>query len=107
MGSLYNTLPDHYREIDEHEFARAFFGYVKKEAESRQFCYPAEEVAKIPVGLRHATLFEFWYQGWEGMGVAMAHDFWNKKIHYYKFGAEERWKKNEAKFAAQFAGDNS
>lgn len=102
MASLYNTTPDHILEVNEHEFGRKFFHYVFKKRELRQ---PTDRV--LPPELGNLYLFEIDYNDWEGLGVAMAHDFWGKKVHYFIYGDPERWKINEGKFAAQFAGDNS
>jgi len=110
MGT-YNNFPPFWERISSEEFGQLFFCYIFKPSEYRQMIY-------TPDGLRAnkmlaAKLFEVSYSSWEGLGVAMTHEWVRTKkgtrwvIRFYKYGDPELWKINEQKFADQFRGDNS
>jgi hypothetical protein len=105
MANDYNKEPEGWKEISEDDFKRLFFHYIYKKPEFRQIFYNQEKSSMG--GVYDAKLFEVEYDGWENMGVAIIDDFKAKKMKFYKFGTEERWKKNEGRFSSQFAGDNS
>lgn len=112
MGHLDNTLPPFWRRINDEEFSRGFFQYILKEYKFRQFYYDQEGNR-----LKHmveAKLFDVAYNGWEGLGYAITHE-WVKvkgkgekvKILFYKYGDPEVWQRNIDDFNVQFRGDNS
>jgi hypothetical protein len=71
----YNDFPPNWHEITEAEFAQShFFIYSPDYVEFRQMFRKHDTV----VG---ATLY-FMY---DGVGYGIVHDYWGRKIHYYKF----------------------
>ena len=75
MAHVYNEQPDFWREITGEKFALKFFQYIFKEPESRQMFYNTKD-EKLKESLTRVKLFEIAYEGWEGLGVAIA---WTKK----------------------------
>ena len=76
----YNDAPPNFKEISEAEFSQSkFFVYSPEYVEYRQIdpkqISPKE---KYFLGVR---LFYFF----DGTGLGMAHDYWAKKVRYFKF----------------------
>jgi len=99
MNGGFNDQPEYWREINESFFGNTFMGYIFKPYVFRQITktYSGDKIPMLPV-----KIWEVRYKGWENMGLAMSYDFNKGKISYYVFGSEERWKKNQEEFAAQF-----
>lgn len=107
----FNFFPAFWRRIDDEEFSRAFFQFIFKPDEYRQMMYREENGDRLQ--MVEGKLYEFAYKGWEGLGVAITHEYVKTKkgmkwmIRFYKFGDPEIWKIKTQEFAAQFRGDNS
>lgn len=103
-GSHYNNAPVGFVGIKQEEFARIFFMYILKAQISKFVCrdHNGDDLSESFSSIR---FWEIDYPGWEGMGIAMAYK--KDKMRYFRFGEDDRWIKNENKFATQFARDNS
>jgi hypothetical protein len=93
-----NAFPEGWREIPVGEFARSnFFTYSPTFVEYRQM-YPTDDDGIIQHQTKMTAAKLFHYN--DGTGIAMSSDFWGKKIYYYKFGCDHKYKEmgmNEAK----------
>jgi len=82
-----HTLPPNFEEITEAEFSQSkFFVYTPNFCEYRQIT-KKEDYERFTWGESKRSysfslrLFYFY----DGTGVAMAHDYWAKKVRYFKF----------------------
>lgn len=81
----YNDFPPNWKPMTEDEFSQSgFFTYVPSLVEHRQMF----DRAKPHVPALSANLFYFS----DGTGFAIANDFWNKCVLYFKFAkCEHKW----------------
>lgn len=108
VTTSYNERPPFWREITDYEFGSIFFCYITKEKEFRQLFWDGNRRLTVEEGAGNNTfLFEISYKSWEGLGVAMQMDNRANKIRFFQYGDPEKWRIESARFAAQFAGDNS
>lgn len=88
-GTTYNDYPLGWKEITEKEFAQSkFWVYRSTMVESRQMYHKTPEGHNDVVkGFTGAVLY--WFH--DKTGVAMSHDYWGGKIHYYVFGCDHKY----------------
>lgn len=83
----YNAAPLGLREITEAEFAQSdYWIYSPVKEEFRQIMRYPEGVEPIK-GLQGIRMY--WMH--DGHGWGMYHDYWAKKIRYFRFGCEHEW----------------
>lgn len=79
----YNDAPPNFKEITEAEFAQSmFFTYAPNATEHRQILIDPDDSRKECLGI---TLYYFF----DGNGFGIAHDYWGKKVRYFRFKACE------------------
>lgn len=83
----HNDFPPNWHELTEEEFARSpFFSYPPKVIEYRQ-------MRKYHDGRLHdgpAIMTNLHFMN-DNTGYAIVADYWDKKVHFYKFGCEHQW----------------
>ena len=97
----YNKYPDNMQEINPYDIRMLddFFTYCLDKTESRQ-------AYKGSLNGPHETLKIAWVDKDNNLGYAIGRNFDNK-IHYYRIGSDDDWRKRSNAFCAMFAGDNS
>jgi len=95
MTHDYNTFPPGWREITEKQFARSsYFQEVPALRETRQmFEEGTKDPAKLMLDRDRPVYFgSVLYHYHDQTGVALASDYWEGKVRYFKFGCDHAYR---------------
>jgi hypothetical protein len=88
------TKPLGWEPMKEFEFREIFFKYPFKESFTRQFLYDDENIKE---GVFNCKLFELKHKFIEDIGIAIADDWKNDRIKFFRYGSKLKWDSFEIK----------